>query len=810
MMGGWLRDLRMAVRSLARNGAFSAVVILTLGLGIGANTTVFSAVHGLLLAPFPFPEPQRVVGVGSAYPHLGRDLGFFENLSPAEYLDIAQESSTLREVVAWDMGNRQLTAEDGIPDNVFTAFFWGDALGTLGVEAHLGRGFTEGESTRGDAVALLGYAVWRDRYGADSTLVGRALEVNGHPHTVVGILPPGIDVYGTDLWTTMAVGPERFPRNRRQFQVMARIAPDAELVTVNAELEGLARRVEEAWSPQFEGYAGWHLEARPWPRVTTGSFRTGLFLVLGSVGFVLLLVCANTATLLLARGRRRAREMAVRTALGAGRLRLARQLLVESLVLAGAGGLLGVGLAAGAVGVLDGFLTAQGLPVAGGLGLKGPVLAFTGVVSGLAGILFGLLPALTLSRGRLSQALREQGRSATAGGGQLRLQRVLVGVEVALAFVLLAGSGLLVNSFLRVQQVDPGFAVEDVLTMRLTLPREEYEGAAVPAFFQELTERLRGLPGVRGAAAGTQFPPVSFSFREFELDGGTPDPEAALPVALTTVVTPSYFQTLGIPLRRGRPLDATDVASAPLAAVVNEAAARRYFGGDEALGHRFRLGNDADAPWWEVVGVVGDTRNRGLEAEPFPEIFAAHAQIGGLQNQLFLVLRTAGEPGSLVPAVRETILEMDADQPVYAIRTVEERFAATLSVRTIMTLFLTVFGVFALLLAAVGVYSVISYSVSERTREIGVRVALGADAGRVRRLVVRQALVPVLLGSAAGFGLALPVGRGLRGFMYEISGTDPWTLGAVALLLVGVATTASFLPAYRASRMDPVDALRAD
>lgn len=811
MMGRLGRDLRFAVRTLLRSPAVSALLVLTLALGIAANTTIFSVVHGLLLAPFPFPEPERVVGVGSAYPRLDQPLEFFESLSPAEYADIAGESSTLEDVVAWDMGNRQLTGASGIPDNVFTAFWWGDALRTVGMDAHLGRGFTDEEVARGDAVALLSWELWRDRFGADSTLVGRTLAVNDRPHTVVGILPRGMDVYGTDLWTTMAVGPERFPRNRRQFQVLARLAPGASLEEANTELRGMAERTASAWAAEFEEYEGWRLEARPWVEVTTASFRTALFVVMGAVGFVLLLVCANTATLLLARGRRRAREMAVRTALGAGRGRLVRQLLTESLVLALTGGALGALLARGAVGVLAELLAGLGLPVAGDVVLDGPVLAFTAAAALGAGVVFGLVPAFQVSRTELSSTLKTEGRTSTAGGPRRGLQRTLVGVEVALAFVLLAGSGLLVNSFVRMSRVDPGFAADDVLTMRLTLPREEYAAAAVPAFFQELSERVEALPGVEAAAAGTQFPPVAFSYRELWMEGRTPDPDGRLPVALSTAVSPGYFEALGIPLRRGRALDARDDAGAPPVVVVNETLARRYFGGVDVVGRRLKVGGpDEEAPWWEVVGVVGDTRNRGLDQDPFPEVFAPHAQLGGIQNQLFLVARATVDPRSLLPAVRAAVAEMDADQPVYAVRTVEEAFSDAVRTRTTLTFFLTAFGLFALLLAAVGVYAVVSGSVSERTREIGVRVALGADAGRVRGLVVRQALVPVALGALAGLAVVVPLGGGLGRFLYRVSGTDPLTLGLVGLTLVGVAAVAAFVPAWRASRLDPVDALRAE
>lgn len=808
MMSTLARNLRFAFRSARKNPAFSVVVVATLALGIGANTTVFSAVYGLMLSPFPFPEPDRIVGVGTAYPRLGRDLGFFENMSPAEYLDIRDNTRTLEDVVAWDMGNRQI-AGAGTPQNVFTGFWWGDALRTVGMRPHLGRSFTDEELVRGDQVALLSHRIWRDRFGADSSLVGSQIQVNGAPHTLIGILPDGVVLYGMDLWTIMPVQPEAYPRNRRQFQLIARVRDGVTLQEVNTEMESIAHRTQQAYGGEFEEYEGWSIRALRWNEVTSQTFRAGAFVIMGAVAFVLLLVCANTANLLLARAQGRRREMAVRTAMGAGRGTLVGQLLTESVVLATLGGALGVALAVlGNAGVRS-MVTTLGLPIAGSVEINGPVLAFTMAVALTAGILFGLVPAFQGSRSEIAGVLQSEGKGATPGMSRQRLQRVFVGVEVALAFVLLAGGGLLVNSFVRLTRVDPGFDHENLLSMRLTLPREEYSGDAVPAFFRELAERMEGVPGVRSAAAGTQFPPTTFLQSELWFDGAVPSEDATLPRALTTVVTRGYFQTLGIPLSAGRTFSSADGAGTPRVALINEAAARRYYPDDDPVGKRLKLGGpDSGEPWHEIIGVVGATRNRGLDRAAEPEIFGLHDQLGGAQNQLFLLLRTEVEPRSLLPAVRQAVTEMDPDQPIYAIQTVQEAFASSVSTRRATTLFLTVFAVFALILAAVGIYAVVSFTVSERTQEIGLRIALGADAGRVRRLVVRQALVPVVAGAVVGIGLSVPLGGALQRMLYQISGSDPFTLGAVALLLVGVATTASLLPAWRASRLDPVEALR--
>jgi putative ABC transport system permease protein len=561
---------------------------------------------------------------------------------------------------------------------------------------------------------------------------------------------------------------------------------------------------------EFEEYAGWSMQALTWSEVSSRPFRTGVFVLLGAVGFVLLLVCANTANLLLARAQSRRREMAVRVALGAGRSRLIAQLLTESVTLALVGAVIGVGVAYLGVRGVTGFLSTIGLNVAGTVELNPPVMLVTTAIAIGAGILFGLAPALQASASGIAGTLQAEGKSATAGASRQRLQRALVGVEVALAFVLLTGGGLLINSFVRVNQVDPGFEPDGVLTMRLTLPRERYPDASVPVFFRDLVERLESLPGVVQAGAGTQFPPVAFAFRQVFFDRSDADAEATLPTTLTTAVTRGYFEALGIPLRRGRTFTDLDGVGTPNVAVINEEAANRFFPGEDPLGRRLKIGSADAEQWWEIVGVVGSTRNVGLDADPFPEVFAVHEQVGGFQNQLFLLVRSGADPRDLVPAVREAVLDMDPDQPVYAIRTIDETYQQGLAPMRSAAIFLSIFAGFALVLAAGGVYSVVSFTVSQRTQEIGLRVALGADQGRVRRLVVRQALLPVLVGAVVGVSAAVGVTGGLRGLLFEVSASDPLTLGAVAGVLIAVAAVASWVPAFRAARMDPVDALRVE
>jgi len=806
MVSTFFNDVRFGLRTLARRPGFAAMVIATLGLGIGANTVIYGVVDGVILNPYPVPDGDRLVAIGSQLPSLGAsELAFIEHLSPAEYVDIREQVRPFERVVAWDMGNRQVSVGEGT-ENLFTGFWWGDGLATLGVEPHLGRGMTPGETLRGDPVAVISHRVWRDRFGADSTLVGGTISMNGSPYTVVGIMPPRIVIYGMDLWIPMGVSPSVFPRDRRQWQVMARVRDGATLEDANAELAALTRRTAAQRAGEFEEYEGWRLEAVPWTEANPRQFRAAGFVLLGAVGFVLLLVCSNVASLLLSRASSRRREMAVRTALGAGRARILGQLMTESVTLGVVGGVAGVGLAwFGVREVAD--LIATVPFVAGTVELNGRVLLFTAGISVLAGVLFGLAPALRVARGAPGATLRSEAGGSTGSRARFRLHRVLVGVEVALALLLLAGGGLFVNSLARLQSVETGFREEGVLSTRLTLARERYDGDGVRAFFEELEARVRSMPGVVAAGVGSQFPPIDFSRTTFQTEALRETTEGQLPVAMTTIVSPLYFETLGIPLIRGRTFTAADVAESPPVAVLNRAAVDLLFPGvDDPLGRRIRTGEDE--PWIEVVGVVGNTANRGLDQPPSPEVFGSHLQLAGWSNQFFLLVRTAGDPRSALSGIREQVRQMDPEQPIYAIRTVEEALAVETAPRRIAAVGLGLFAAFALVLAAVGIYGVVAFGVAQRTREIGVRMALGAGVGKVRGLMVRQALVPVAIGALVGLAAALALGRAIEGLLFEVGGSDPATLVAVTGVLALVALVASLVPAVRASRIDPARTLR--
>ena len=807
-MSTFLQDLRYGLRGIRHNSLFSFVVVLTLALGIGANTTIYSIIDGVVFRPFPFPEPETLVDIGSEYPRLNRPLSFIEHLSPAEFEDLRDETATLTDVVAWDMGNRQIASERDAA-NVFTGFWWGNGFRALRVQPHLGRGFLPEETENAAQVAVISHRLWQTNFGSDPAAVGTTIEVNTNPHEIVGVMPEGTLLYGMDLWIPMPVGPEVFSRNRRQFQVIGRIAPDRSMTDVAAELEGLARRTELEFASEFPEYADFRLTPVTWTEANVRQFRVAALVLLGAVAAVMLIVCANIANLLLSRSSNRRREVSVRTALGASRVRLLRQLLTESVTLSLLGGIIGIGFAVFGVRWARGLLDTMPF-VSGTVELNGRTMAYTAAVAVLAGVVFGLAPALHTLAVDLRGVLTAEGGGSTGSRSRGRLQSWFVGAEVALAMLLLFGGGLLINSLIRLNRADPGFEHEELITMRLTVPWEEYSGEQIGIFFESLAEQVRSVPGVRSATVGSQFPPLVFSRTRVALAGQEALEEGTLPTSYITQVGDAYFEALGVPLLTGRVLGPQDHGDTPLVAVVNEVFRDRYLSGRSALGETIRIGTGDDPEQAEIVGVVASTRNRGFTEGAQPEIFGSVRQLSGSNNQLFLIIRTLDEPGGIVGAVRGIVREMDPDQPIYAIRTMDEVFAAQTTTQSLAATSLGAFGAFALALAALGIYAVVAYAVTQRRREIGLRMALGASSKNVRAIVVTRALAPVAIGTVLGAAGAVVLGRGLASLLYEIEGTDPSTLLAACLLFGGVAAVASYLPARRASLLDPAHALRED
>jgi putative ABC transport system permease protein len=808
-MSSLLQDVRYALRTLRRSPGFVAVVVLSLALGIGANSLIYSVVNGVVFRPFAYPEPDRLVMLGATYPKLGGERSFVETFAAADYTDIEGQSRTLDRFFAFDLGNRNLSGGDR-PERVFTAFVWGDPFRTIGLPPALGRGFTPGETVGSEPrVAVLSNRIWQTRFGGEPALVGRAIQVNGEPVTVVGIMPPELLFMGADLWLPMGVEPAAIPRAARQYSVAARLRAGATIDEANAELATIAARIERGYAREREEYAGWRLEAAPIAHALVGRFRPAAAVLLGAVGLVLLIACANIASLLLARSATRQREIAVRRALGASRLRIARQLLSESLLLALAGGALGLIVAYGLIRPTLSLFPARILEAGVTAPIDARVVAYTFLIATLSGVLFGVAPAVQGTGGDASRSLAAEGQRHTIGARGRRLRHTLVAAELALALMLLAGAGLLGRSFVRLRGVDPGFDTRGVLTMRLSLPQEKYSQQAVAPFFEELSARLVALPGVRAAAASTQFPPRNNFTTRVSLEGDRGGASAAVRTADITNATTGYFRTLIYTLRAGRDFGAQDTETSPPVVVLNETAARRFFTGRSAVGQRIRIGEEPDARWAEVVGVVSDVRNRGLDAPPAPELFVpVRQQAAGWNNQLFLLVRATGSPESLLPAVRRTIATLDPDQPVYMIQTLESALVDSISQRRIALVLIAIFAGVALALASIGVYGIMSYMVHERTHEIGIRMALGAAGGDVLRMVLRQSVALAAAGLALGLAGTLALSRALSSLMFGISATDPGTLTGVTLLLLCVAALAALIPARRASRVSPLEAIR--
>ena len=802
-----LLDFRHAARSLVRRPAFTAVAVLSLALGIGGNAAILALVDGFVLHPFAYPEPDRVVAIGVTFPRVSSEERFIEALSPHEFLDI-RAAKTIQGIVAFDLGNRNISGGDR-PERVFTGLALTDPFAAFSLRPALGRGFTDAElAPNGPPAAILSHRVWQSRFGGDQAIVGNTIRVNGQPTTVVGVMPAELLILGTDLWIPWGGNPGTVPRNVRQFTLIGRLAPQATIDMANAELSTLAGAIAEEHARQFEEYRGWRIAATPWHEAVMSDARPAAFLLLGAVGLVLLIACANLSNLLLARSTSRQRELAVRVALGAGRIRIARHLAAEVFLVALAGAALGLLFARAALGAVTSLVPAQLESLGLTPTLSARVLAWTAVFTIGSALIIALLPVLQSTRADPHQALQTDARGTAGSRGPRRLRDALIVIEVALSVMLLAGAGLLMRSFVKLRDVDPGVNVHNMLTMRITLPREKYSGADGNLFFQQLVDRLAETAGVRAASVASQFPPsgpftLQFRFQGVETQGAT------LPTAMTTVASSSHFGTLGLPVLAGRAFMDQDRAGTPAVVVVNSAFASRFLPGGNPLGQRLSIGGPDGSPPMEIVGVVADARNQGLTRPTSPEIFVPlHQQT--IYNQLFLLVRTAGDASAMLETVRREIATIDPEQPVYAIQTLEAAFEAASFQQRFSMMLLGVFAVIAGALAAIGIYGVMSYAVSARTQEIGVRIAVGAERRQVLWLVLAQVLRLTGIGIAIGIAAVVAAGGAMRRVLFEIRPQDPITIAGVTIVLGSVAVLSGWLPAWRASRIDPVEALRSE
>ena len=816
-----LQDVRYALRSFVRRPGFTAIAVLSLALGIGGNTLIYGLVDGLVLNPFTYPEPDRLVSVGVTFPKLSSDTTYVEALSPAEYADI-REARAFSSVAAFDLGNRNISGGD-VPERVFTGLLLDDLFPVLNMKPAVGRGFTREElqpaaSMKGNdqtfgaaasiRVAIISHRLWQTRFGGDPQILNRAIRIGGNATSIVGVMPPGLLLVGTDLWIPWGGDPVMVPRNARQFTVIGRLAPGVTRTEADAELAVIAARVDGASRAEFREYEGWRLSATPWAEALMQDVRPAAFMLLGAVGFVLIIACANLTNLFLARATTRQRELAVRLALGAERWRLARHLLTESLLLAVAGAIVGLVIAYLGLKSATALVPAQLQMMGVQAGLNARVLLWSLGLTTVAGVLVSILPALQATRTDPHETLKSDGR-AGAGRAGARLRQALVVAEIALSVVLLLAAGLLVRSFLNIQRVDPGFDARDVLTMRLTLPQEKYRsGEAITAFFEELTRRVQAVPGVRSAAMASQFPPQGPFSSQVEVEGSPAD-GPTLRTANTTVASRDLFSTLGVPVVKGRGFTGAERLVDARQVVVNAAFAARYLAGREAVGARIRLaGRGGPGPWAEIVGIVADARNAGVSEAVRPEVFIPMEQGRDAWNQLFLLVRSEMPATSMLPSIRTVVASLDPEQPVYAIQTLEEALALSSFQTRVSTMLLGIFAAVALALAAVGIYGVMSYSVTARTQEMGVRLAVGAQRRDVMWLVLGQVLRLSLVGLAIGVGLLLVAGRALGQLLFGVAASDPMTIAVVTALLGSVALMAGWVPAWRASRVDPIEALR--
>ncbi len=794
-------DMRFAVRSLARRPGFTAVALVTLALGIGANTAVFSVVNALLLRPLDYASPERLVAV---WPD--RFMSYHDVLYVREHAQSFQSFAGL--VPGWDM---TLTGS-GEPAKLEGARPTEGLFTTLGVTPDLGRTFRPEELVPGgDDVVILSHGIWRTRFGGDSTIIGRRLILDGAPHTVIGVMPAGFEIRqpDTDVWKPLAVDPEEWYHRGGGILALARLREGISLDQARLEFQALTRQMREefAYPDDYDRSA----DVIPLHEQVVGNLRPALMVLLGAVGFILLIAGANLGNLLLARAGGREREMGVRAALGAGRGRLVRQLLTESAALSLGGGALGLGLALWGVRVLSLLLPAA-TPRATTIAVDFRTLAVCAALALGTGILFGLAPALSATRADLAGSLRgARGTGGTRGISGSRTRSALVVSEVAIALVLLIGAGLMIQTLWRLQRVEPGFRTENVLTLSIQPTGSEFRSAPrLLAFYDRLFERIEALPGVSSAGAIQHLPLSGGGGWGQDIDvEGRPLARGETPTRVAwRVVGGDYFQAMAIPLLAGRGFEATDQLEATPALIVNELMAEQIWPGESALGKRIRAVNATGGEWATVVGVVGNARHSGLDSDPDPELYRPITQYP--HRGMTLAVHTASNPLGLARSVSEAVWSINADVPITDVRSLEQVVSASIAgPRMIMSLLAT-FAAVGLALGAVGIYGVIAYGVSQRRREIGIRIALGAETHYVIGMVLGQGMRYAALGVAIGLAGALLLGRALQGLVFEVSTSDPATLATLSIFLLAVAALASYVPARRAASVDPMTALHED
>jgi putative ABC transport system permease protein len=816
VMGTFWQDVQYGFRMLMKKPGFTLVALVALALGIGANTAIFSVVNAVLLRPLPFDKPERLVMVWGSAPQLGFDV---LPATAAESLEWREQNHVFDEVAAFKSWAWNMTGRGG-PEQVWGARVSAGLFPALGVKPILGRTFSPEEDRVGGAkVIVMGHGLWQRSFGSDPSIIGKTVTLNNQSYTVVGVMPQGFKFPGgenmlsglqfspkTELWEPMAFTEEELSnRGTHNLAVIARLKPEATIEQARSEMTSIAAHLAEQY-PKYNKGIG--IKLVPLHEQVVGDVRPALLILLGTVGFVLLIACANVANLLLARAASRQKEMAIRTALGASRLRVIRQLLTESVLLSLVGGAAGLLLALWGIDAL-GALIPENIPRANEIGVDARMLGFTLMISLLTGLIFGLAPSLQASKTDINESLKEGTRGASGGPHRNRFRSLLVVSEIALALVLLIGAGLLIRSFMRLQQVNPGFDPKNVVAMEIVLPFIAPSNYTEPqqqaAFFHQALERTQTLPGVQAAAVVSSLPlSGAFESTDIIIEGQPEPPSDQAPQANYTMVSADYFRVMNIPLMKGRALTERDTKDSPGVVVVNETLARRYWPGEEAIGKRLTIGFEKSAR--EVVGVVGDVRQNSLDVETPFAVYLPYQQFP--YAGMTLVVRTQSEPASMAAGVRREVQAIDASLPVSNVRSMEEVISTSVSQRRFSMTLLGIFATIALLLSAVGIYGVMAYSVSERVHEIGIRIALGASSSDILRLVVGQGMMLTLMGVGVGLAASLVLTRLMASLIYGVSATDPLTFAGVSLTLAAVALLACYIPARRATRVDPMEALR--
>ena len=800
------QDIRFALRSFRKSPGFTATALVTVALGVGANTAIFSVVNGILLRPLPLGEPERIALVGHRYKSINLDAG----VSAAGFRFYQQQNRVFERTAAFTGWEANL-ARDAEPVRLVGQRATAEYFAALGVTPILGRGFTPDQEVPGqDKVVVLSEGLWTRDFGRDRAIIGKPIIVNGENHLVVGVVPNGFQ-FGTDpvaIWKPLAFSQQDVDPacwGCEWMGMVARLKPGIALEAADKDLERIAALVRENQTSGRD--TDWGLYSRPITEAVVGNVKGALWVLMGAVGFVLLIACANLANLLLARATGRQREIAIRTAMGAGRGRLARQLLTESVLLSVLGGTAGLVLAYAAV---KGMVASNpvNLPRMDSVALDGRVMLFTGGITVLLGLLFGLAPAIQAARPALHGMLKDGVRTSHGGAG---LRATLVVSEVALAIVLLIGAGLMLKSFRRWVSVDPGFKAERVLTLGVSLPNARYGTPEQRvAFYDQLRHGIAALPGVEAVGGNVALPMTNNNWTgSFRVEGFTPAPNANGPWGDFRIVTPGYFSTMGIPILKGREFDETDVREGRKVAIVDEVLARKYWPGQDPIGKRVGRDGGPNGPeWWDVIGVVGHVMQNSPKDDEHTQLYRPFSQQA--QGQLGFAIRTRGDPAALEPAVRRLVLSIDPQQPIYDVRAMEERVSGSSSQPRFLSLLLGLFAAVAATLAAVGIYGVMSYTVAQQTRELGIRMALGAEPSNVLRLVLNKGLILAAVGITLGIGGALALGKVVATQLFQTKAADPIVFLGVSLGLVVVALFATLVPARRATRVDPMVALRSE